>query len=779
MRRASALLLCAFVTALAPAAARAQTTSETTTSDRRELTNDQKHVHFIGHVEYEKGEVKIYADDMVVDTDTNHALASGNVLLAQGNSRLSAEHADFNTETRLGTFYNAVGFATVQPPRQVTRPGTIAPPAMTGQDTTVYFFGEKVEKVGPRKYRITNGGFSTCVQPTPRWDLHAGTVLLNVDHYTLLKNAVLTVKGVPMLYLPIMYYPTKKEQRATGFLIPTYGSSTLRGQSIHNAFFWAVNRSQDATLLHDWFSKVGQGLGGEYRYNYGAGSNGNFRTYFLDQHEATYTLDDGSTKPIPGSRSYDIRGGANQLLPGNLHARANVSYFSSVQTMQTFNTNIYDATRNQRSFGGNVIGAWGTYTMNATLDRSEYFYNTTTSNVSGSWPRVNLSRNERPLFGSDLYFSVASEYVSLVRDQRTTDSAGNINDRDTGLTRLDFSPQIRYPFKKWQWFTVNSTLGWRDTYYTRSLVPPSTDPTAPPSVVADEGLNRRFFTLATQIVGPVFNRIWDTPTNGYAEKFKHTIEPFMTVQRTSSVEEFNRIIVNDGTDSFVGGTNYTYGLNNRFFAKRALAPGQASVAREFISVELTQTYYTNQLQSQYDRQYATSLTGAPPSHFSPLALNIRTTPSNEINGTVRAEFDSRYKQLRTLSAQATYSWAGRIQSSLGWSKKSLIEGLAGFNDPSLLDQYFNASTSVHTRDNRFGGIYAFNYDLLRSAMLNQRVTGFYNAQCCGLAFEYQTYNFGPGTTFAVPADRRFFMSFTLAGLGNFSPFNGALGGVPR
>ena len=91
--------------------------------------------------------------------------------------------------------------------------------------------------MGPKKYKITKGGFSTCVQPTPRWDMSASTVLLNLDHYTLLKNAVMTVKGVPMLYLPVMYYPTKKGDRATGFLIPTYGSSTLRGQSLHNAFF--------------------------------------------------------------------------------------------------------------------------------------------------------------------------------------------------------------------------------------------------------------------------------------------------------------------------------------------------------------------------------------------------------------------------------------------------------------------------------------------------------------------------------------------------------------
>jgi len=60
------------------------------------------------------------------------------------------------------------------------------------------------------------------------------------------------------------------------------------------------------------------------------------------------------------------------------------------------------------------------------------------------------------------------------------------------------------------------------------------------------------------------------------------------------------------------------------------------------------------------------------------------------------------------------------------------------------------------------------------------MSAFYNAQCCGIAFEYQVYNYGSNSYFtAVPQDRRFFMSFSLAGLGNFSPFNGALSGVPR
>ena len=54
-------------------------------------------------------------------------------------------------------------------------------------------------------------------------------------------------------------------------------------------------------------------------------------------------------RPAP-ARSYDVRGGAHQLLPGNFRARARVDYFSSLATMQTFNTNVYDASSSRRTY---------------------------------------------------------------------------------------------------------------------------------------------------------------------------------------------------------------------------------------------------------------------------------------------------------------------------------------------------------------------------------------------------------------------------------------------
>jgi LPS-assembly protein len=691
------------------------------------------------------------------------------VVYSQGANRIAADRADFNTSTRLGTFYNATGIATAQPQRQRSS-GPIVPLPVAGQDTDVYFYGETVEKIGPKKYRITNGGFTTCVQPTPRWELASGTIVLNIDHYTFLRQSIFKVKGVPMLYLPVLYYPTKREARTTGFLIPTYGSSTVRGQTLHNAFFWAINRSQDATFLHDWFSKVGQGAGSEYRYNLGTG-DGSLQAYLLDQRESTYTLSGGTTSVLPASRSYEIRGSLNQVLPGRMRARGRIDYFSNVATMQTFNTNVYDASRRQRTFGGNVTGAWRGYALNGTLDHSEYFYGTTSSMLSGSMPRVTFSRSERPLLGSPIYVSVGTEFARLLRDSRDLSQVPT-REVDTGLTRLDVVPQIRYPFKKWQWFTVNSTFSWRDTYYTRSV-----DPTS--GKVVDAGVNRRFFQVQSQIVGPVFARVWDTPNNRYAEKFKHSIEPSLMIDRTSSIDNFNRILQLEGVDAVIGSaTRLTYGVSNRFFAKRREGP--IHQAREIVSVGLAQSYYTDARSAQYDRQYATSFTGAPPNHFSPVALSVSVMPSPEVNITTRAEFDSRYHALRTISANGTYAWTGRLQTSVGWTKQGFIKELPGFNDPKSLAQGLNVSANAHTKDNRFGGMYGFNYDVLRKSLLQQQLTGFYSAQCCGVALQYQVYNFS-GTSLAgvIPSDHRFFLSFTLAGLGNFSPFNGALSGVPR
>ena len=126
---------------------------------------------------------------------------------------------EFNTKTRTGTFYNR--------DRNRDSCGEAGAAEHFGaQEPDAFFWGDELQKIGPKKYRIVHGGFTTCVQPTPRWDVRSGSITLNLDDYVLLKNAVFRVKGVPLMFLPIFYYPIQEDDRATGFLMPIYGSTT-------------------------------------------------------------------------------------------------------------------------------------------------------------------------------------------------------------------------------------------------------------------------------------------------------------------------------------------------------------------------------------------------------------------------------------------------------------------------------------------------------------------------------------------------------------------------
>ena len=144
----------------------------------------------------------------------------------------------------------------------------------------------------------------------------------------MLKNTVLKVKGVPMFYLPVMYYPITGTIARPASCCPIYGSSIIRGQSISNAFFWAINRSQDATVLHDWFTRPGQGYGAEYRYVARPGSQGNVQD-LLPEGEGERRIEQRARRRRrrrPRLRGPHQRRAGAAAQPS---ARGNVDYFSA------------------------------------------------------------------------------------------------------------------------------------------------------------------------------------------------------------------------------------------------------------------------------------------------------------------------------------------------------------------------------------------------------------------------------------------------------------------
>jgi LPS-assembly protein len=554
-----------------------------------------------------------------------------------------------------------------------------------------------------------------------------------------------------------MYYPINKEDRATGFLIPIYGASTIKGQTIANAFFWAINRSQDATFYHTFYSKTGMSFGSQYRYVQRAGSSGNAEINIVREHPADYDQPDGSVKTVAGIDSFKINGTVIQALPAHLRATASANYFSSLVAEQRYQQGIYEATNRTRNFGGNVIGSWGANTVSTTIERDEVFTTDTDSNVTGSLPRVNYTRSDQKLGSLPLYAGATTEFASLIRK----DIAGDLlNDR--GLTRIDFFPRLRFPFTRLPYLTFNSALGFRETYWSESLGPLGKN--------VPEGVFRRYFTVGTSITGPVFTRIFNTPGSSYAQKFKHVVEPTFAIDRTTMFDP-SKIVKLEGVDQVPPGvTSMTYGLNNRFYAKK-------QSAREIVTVSLSQTYYSDANASRVDPNQPSSFNpNIPPSNFSPITLQVHASPTIATDATMRMDYDEHVHAIRSIATNGGMSH-GWLYGAAQWSIQKSTPTQVG-QQAVTTSHFLNALTTVRKPGNAWSGTYAFNYDIHNTAFINQRYIGHYNTQCCGIAFEYQKFNYGTRAgTVGVPKDHRFNLSFTLAGIGTFSDLFGAFGGL--
>jgi len=756
MLRKGLLVLFALLAGALPARAQAPNGCSfkwSVNSEQAISSEETHHTKLVRQVRIDCNDIQLFADEGELFTDTDRMRASGNVLFVSSSNRISADRLEFNWRTKTGTFYNASGIANLEA-RGVDRSffGT--------QEPDAYFWGETIEKLGPKTYRIRRGGFSTCVQPTPRWELVSNEVTLTLEKHAFIKNAVLKVKDVPVFYLPAMYYPINKEDRATGFLIPVYGSSDIKGQTLSNAFFWAINRSQDATFYHSWYSKSGQSFGGEYRYVQSPGSTGNLQTTVVKEPESiTYEQSNGTSNVVPGIDSYTVTGSVVQQLPARLRLSGNANYFSSLAAQQRYQQNIYNATLRNRNFGVNVSGNWKGNSISGTVDRNETFSNDTDSTINGSLPRVSFSRGEKKLGGSPFYFGATSEYVTLIRTGHTP-----TGDVPLGLSRMDVSPTIRFPYTRWQFLTFNSSVRYHETFWTDSQ-----DPRNQNQVTGrlDEGVERHFFEFATAITGPVFTKIFNTPGSSYAQKWKHVIEPTLTITRRTLIDNLLNIVRLESYDQTPGGdTQYVYGLSSRLYAKK-------ESSREILSASLQQTYYTKEIAASVDPNYASNQ--QPPGNFSPLALQVHVSPTTITDATMRAEFDSKSQAMTQFALNGGMALGWTVVNA-GWSLSRTIPV-----NPSLpittASHFLNAMAITRRPGNGWSGAYGFNYDMKNKDFMNQRFIAHYNTQCCGLAIEYQKYNFGTRAgTVGVPTDHRFNLSFTLAGIGTFSDLFGAFGG---
>ena len=709
------------------------------------------HLRLTGQVQIECPQMSFFADAIDIYTEPELRLvASGNVVFANPEGRIAAESVEFNIAKGTGTFHVASGILALGD--QVDRA------EFGGQEPEVYFYGDTIEKLEQRKYKLTRGGFTTCVQPTPRWEITSGSVMLTLGEYAVARNTVLRVKGVPLLYLPLLYYPIKEEARATGFLLPTYGASTLRGQTISNAFFWAIGDSQDATFFHDWFTKVGQGAGAEYRYVAGQGSYGNLKFYRLEQRQAEFRLG-GRIARLPAQSSYQFNGAGNHMIGQSVRLHQRIDYSTSILTQQLYQQSLYQASNATRTIEGGIAGTWGGLTTSALFQRTETFTGVDTSQLYGSTPRVTAALAPRRVLGLPVYASINNEFSHLPFRQM---SGGKITS-DKSLERFDVSPSVRAALSRLTFLTLNTSASYRTTYYSRSADGQGR--------IIEEPLVRRYLTLRSDVIGPVFSKIWDTPESGYSERMKHLIEPTYAFEYVPAIGNANQVLtLSDASDRIYGDTaRFTYGVNNRVLYRTRTADGMGSTV-QMLSVGIQQTYYLTPRSSLNDTQYVS--TGFRPRSvdLSDVALTVKLTPSPALDSTTRLEYDVQGEGLHVMSTSGT-TRIGASSSTVNYSRYR--------RRPTVTpESSLSWSSALSFLNNRARGGYSLTWDIGRVGIMNQSVGFAYLAQCCGIQAEFQKFKYPQSRAdFPIPSDRRFNVSFVLAGVGTFSNFLGAFGGL--
>jgi len=486
--------------------------------------------------------------------------------------------------------------------------------------------------------------------------------------------------------------------------------------------------------------------------------------YRLNERDSTFEQN-GVPITQPARKSFEIRTNVVQGLPGGFKARGSVDYFSDVTVQQQYQMDIYNATLRTRNYQGNVSGSLGRgNSISGTYGINEIFYGGEDSQTIGGRPRIQYNRALTKLGSLPLYFTANGEYANIVR----YDSSNDVKINDQGLTRYDASPSLQFPLTKWPFLSVRSSITWRNTYWTESLGTNRRQ--------VEEPIFRQYYDMRASVTGPILTKVWQTPDTGYAERFKHVVEPEFVIQRTTQFDDYDRIVKIDPADyTFGGTTRVTYGVTNRFLARRRAGADGAPAprVREFLNVGLQQSYYSDARASTVDGAYAGGFYGKPPSNFSPIALSVRANPTNAVGASLRLEYNEEAGEFETIQANGTFNAGDWLQTTGGWSQRKYLQIVDPLFRPP--NNFLSSRTNVNLGRSHIGGAYNFDFNLSDKTLVQQRIGFFYNAQCCGVGIEYQAFNYPNQSRFIVSKDRRFNLSFTLAGVGSFSNILGAFG----
>jgi LPS-assembly protein len=212
-------------------------------ADRMEGTRER--VEASGNVELRARRETVLADYLSYDFGTETIHGRGNVTLRQGNDFVTGPELTFKRDTETGTFES---------------------PRFAVGENNARGDADRLTFLGPNLYEALRGRVTTCTAPREDWFLRAERIEIDTAKKVgVARDARLDFMGVPLLYSPWLEFPLSND-RKSGFLTPTFGSSGTRGFEVAVPYYFNLAPNYDATVTPRYMTKRGLQVGGELRY---------------------------------------------------------------------------------------------------------------------------------------------------------------------------------------------------------------------------------------------------------------------------------------------------------------------------------------------------------------------------------------------------------------------------------------------------------------------------------------------------------------------------------
>jgi LPS-assembly protein len=732
-----------------------------------------------GAVEIDFRNYQLSADEITYNAQTGDTTATGHMELTGGphDVHIQAARGLYNVQTEKGRFYHVVGTTGMRVKGKRT--------VLTSSNPFM-FTGELVDKTSPDRFIVHHGIVTVCDEPVPAWSFNAQRVIVDVGEDAQIYHSTFRLKGLPLFYFPYVARPVEALGRQSGFLIPTIGQSSRKGTVLGESFYWAINRSADATIGAEYFSQRGWAQHGNFRARPSENS-------FV---EATYfgVLDRGLGAAHTDQGGEDVHLTAEGLLPLGIRAVADIEYLSSFVFRLAFTENFSQAVNSEVKSAAFLSRTWDGFSLNSLASRYQNFQSTTPGDLVTivHAPSFETSSVERSLAGTPIHWSYEAAAEGLSRRE-----PGFVTSPVVG--RFDLSPRASVPmlFRGW---TVRPELALRETYYTQRVVPNGSL-----GVPLSADTNRRALETSVEIRPPALGRIFERKVR--QRTLKHTIEPRIVYRYVNGVDNFSSIIRFDARDIFSNTNELEYAVVNRLYAKRhsvagdcpppdtpvtgttAQPPGaldtglpplsaacdQAGSVREIVTWEIAQKAFfdrdfggavvngrRNVLTTTADFTGIAFLT--EPRAFSPIISRLRVHTSNNTDVQWNLDYDSRKGRINASTAIAQWRFGeyfvggshaflhapGEIFVSNpipGPDKFNQFRVLAGYGHPNKRGLSIAGNVGVDTN---------FNFLQYSTAQTS------YNWDCIGVSVEYRRLALG-----SVRNENQFRFSLSLANVGTF------------